>query len=93
VCGQPPRDGPELDVDPIDATKARPPARSPPRPVGRTTLDRNATNDLTDVEQAAFGTGALAETFTFFERKTAAGPHLRRRARLPGEPAARAGGA
>jgi catalase len=60
---------PELDFDPLDATKIWPPERFPLRPVGRMVLDRNPTNYFAEVEQIAFGTGVLVDGLDFSDDK------------------------
>ncbi len=60
---------PELDFDPLDATKIWPPAQFPLRPVGRMVLDRNPTNYFAEVEQVAFGTGVLVDGMDFSDDK------------------------
>jgi catalase len=60
---------PELDFDPLDATKIWPPELFPLRPVGRMVLDRNPTNYFAEVEQVAFGTGVLVDGLDFSDDK------------------------
>jgi len=60
---------PELDFDPLDATKIWPPEQVPLRPVGRIVLDRNPTNYFAEVEQVAFGTGVLVDGMDFSDDK------------------------
>jgi catalase len=60
---------PELDFDPLDATKIWPPEKFPLRPVGRMVLDRNPTNYFAEVEQVAFGTGVLVDGMDFSDDK------------------------
>jgi len=60
---------PELDFDPLDATKIWPPEKFPLRPVGRIVLDRNPTNYFAEVEQVAFGTGVLVDGMDFSDDK------------------------
>jgi catalase len=60
---------PELDFDPLDATKIWPPELFPLRPVGRIVLDRNPTNYFAEVEQVAFGTGVLVDGMDFSDDK------------------------
>jgi catalase len=60
---------PELDFDPLDATKIWPPEQFPLRPVGRMVLDRNPTNYFAEVEQVAFGTGVLVDGMDFSDDK------------------------
>jgi catalase len=60
---------PELDFDPLDATKIWPQELFPLRPVGRMVLDRNPTNYFAEVEQVAFGTGVLVDGLDFSDDK------------------------
>jgi catalase len=60
---------PELDFDPLDATKIWPPELFPLRPVGRIVFDRNPTNYFAEVEQVAFGTGVLVDGMDFSDDK------------------------
>ena len=60
---------PELDFDPLDATKVWPEAQFPLRPVGRMVLDRNPVNYFAEVEQVAFGTGVLVDGLDFSDDK------------------------
>lgn len=60
---------PELDFDPLDATKIWPEDPFPMRPVGRLVLDKNPTNYFAEVEQAAFGTGVLVDGLDFSDDK------------------------
>ncbi|QSQ20450.1 catalase [Pyxidicoccus parkwayensis] len=60
---------PELDFDPLDATKIWPPEQFPLRPVGRIVLDKNPTNYFAEVEQVAFGTGVLVDGMDFSDDK------------------------
>ncbi|WP_437813968.1 catalase [Sorangium sp. So ce1078] len=71
VCVQIMEDGehPELDFDPLDATKIWPPEKFPLRPIGRMVLDRNPTNYFAEVEQVAFGTGVLVDGMDFSDDK------------------------
>ena len=62
-------DHPELDFDPLDATKIWPPEQFPLLPVGRMVLDRNPTNYFAEVEQVAFGTGVLVDGLDFSDDK------------------------
>ena len=52
---------PQLDFDPLDATRGWPEGVFPLRPVGMTTLDRNVTNFHLENEQLALGTGNLVD--------------------------------
>ncbi len=60
---------PELDFDPLDATKLWPPEQFPLMPVGRMVLDRNPENYFAEVEQVAFGTGVLVDGMDFSDDK------------------------
>ena len=60
---------PELDFDPLDATKIWPAEQFPLRPVGRMVLDRNPVNYFAEVEQVAFGTGVLVDGLDFSDDK------------------------
>lgn len=60
---------PELDFDPLDATKLWPEAQFPFMPVGRMVLDRNPQNYFAEVEQVAFGTGVLVDGLDFSDDK------------------------
>ena len=60
---------PELDFDPLDATKIWPEEQFPHRPVGRMVLDRNPVNYFAEVEQVAFGTGVLVDGLDFSDDK------------------------
>jgi len=60
---------PELDFDPLDATKIWPPEQFPLRPLGRMVLDRNPVNYFAEVEQVAFGTGVLVDGLDFSDDK------------------------
>ena len=62
-------DHPELDFDPLDATKTWPEDVLPKRPVGRMVLDRNPVNYFAEVEQVAFGTGVLVDGLDFSDDK------------------------
>jgi catalase len=69
-------DHPELDFDPLDDTKIWPEDRFPLRGVGRMVLDRNPANYFAEVEQAAFGTGVLADGLDFSDDKMLQGRSL-----------------
>src|SRR6476620_6359506 len=60
---------PELDFDPLDATKLWPEDQFPMMPVGRMVLDRNPVNYFAEVEQVAFGTGFLVDGLDFSDDK------------------------
>ena len=62
-------DHPELDFDPLDATKVWPPELYPLRPVGRMVLNRNPENYFAEVEQVAFGTGVMVDGMDFSDDK------------------------
>ena len=71
LCVQIMSDGehPELDFDPLDATKLWPSDQFPFLPVGRMVLDRNPIDYFAEVEQAAFGTGVLVDGLDFSDDK------------------------
>ena len=60
---------PELDFDPLDATKLWPRERFPFLPVGRIVLNRNPQDRFTETEQVAFGTGNLVDGIDFSDDK------------------------
>jgi catalase len=60
---------PELDYDPLDATKIWPQEQFPYRPVGKMVLNKNPENYFAEVEQAAFGTGVLVDGLEFSDDK------------------------
>jgi catalase len=60
---------PELDFDPLDATKIWSPEQFPFRPVGKMVLNRNPENYFNEVEQVAFGTGVLVDGLDFSDDK------------------------
>ena len=60
---------PELDFDPLDATKIWPPELYPLRPVGRMVLNKNPENYFAEVEQVAFGTGVMVDGMDFSDDK------------------------
>ena len=60
---------PELDFDPLDATKLWPTSLCPLRPIGRIVLDRNPTNYFAEVEQVAFGAGVMVDGMDFSDDK------------------------
>ena len=60
---------PELDFDPLDATKVWPEEQFPLLPIGRMVLDRNPSNYFAEVEQVAFGTGVLVDGLDFSDDK------------------------
>jgi catalase len=60
---------PELNWDPLDATKLWPEAEFPLLPVGMMTLHHNPVNYFAEVEQVAFGTGVLVDGLGFSDDK------------------------
>ncbi|GII62221.1 catalase [Sphaerisporangium krabiense] len=64
---------PELDFDPLDATKAWPEEIFPPKPVGRLVLDQNAQDYFTESEQIAFGAGVIVDGLELSEDKMLTG--------------------
>ncbi len=60
---------PELDFDPLDATKLWPLDQFPFLPVGKMTLNKNPENYFAEVEQVAFGTGVLVDGLDFSDDK------------------------
>ena len=64
---------PELDFDPLDDTKVWPEDVFPLRPVGRMVLDRNVSDNFTENEQIAFGTGVLVDGLDFSDDKMLVG--------------------
>jgi catalase len=62
-------DHPELDFDPLDATKLWPTTLYPLRPIGRIVLDGNPRNFFAEVEQVAFGTGVMVDGMDFSDDK------------------------
>ncbi len=60
---------PELDFDPLDATKIWPVEQIPYRHIGHFVLNRNPENYFAEVEQAAFGTGVLVDGLDFSDDK------------------------
>ncbi len=60
---------PELDFDPLDATKIWPQEQFPYRPVSKMVLNKNPENYFAEVEQAAFGTGVLVDGLDFSDDK------------------------
>ena len=60
---------PELDFDPLDDTKIWPTDQFPFLPVGKMVLNKNPENYFAEVEQAAFGTGALVDGLDFSDDK------------------------
>ncbi|MBV2361969.1 catalase [Streptomonospora nanhaiensis] len=66
-------DHPELDFDPLDDTKTWPEQDFPPKPVGRMVLNRNVSDNFTENEQIAFGTGVLVNGLDFSDDKMLVG--------------------
>lgn len=66
-------DHPELDWDPLDDTKVWPENDFPVLPIGKMTLNRNATNFFAENEQIAFGTGVLVDGLDFSDDKMLVG--------------------
>ena len=64
---------PELDFDPLDATKIWPREQFPFLPVGKIVLNRNPSNFFAETEQVAFGTGVLVDGLDFSEDKLLVG--------------------
>jgi catalase len=60
---------PELEFDPLDATKVWPADRFEMLPVGRMVLNKNPINYFAEVEQIAFGTGVLVDGLDFSDDK------------------------
>lgn len=60
---------PELDFDPLDATKIWPVDQFPFLPVGKMVLNKNPENYFAEVEQVAFGTGVLVDGLDFSDDK------------------------
>jgi catalase len=75
LCVQVLDDGehPELDFDPLDATKVWPHGQVPLRPIGMMTLDTNVKNFFLENEQIAFGTGVLVDGLDFSDDKLLVG--------------------
>jgi catalase len=64
---------PELDFDPLDATKLWPKEQFPFRHVGKIVLNRNPDNYFAETEQVAFGTGVLVDGLDFSDDKLLVG--------------------
>ncbi len=64
---------PELDFDPLDATKLWPQDQIPFRHVGRIVLNKNPENYFAETEQVAFGTGVLVDGLDFSDDKLLVG--------------------
>jgi len=75
LCVQIMSDGehPELDFDPLDATKLWPTDQFPFMPVGKMVLNKNPENYFAEVEQVAFGTGVLVDGLDFSDDKLLVG--------------------
>jgi catalase len=64
---------PELDFDPLDATKLWPKEQFPFRHVGKIVLNKNPDNYFAETEQVAFGTGVLVDGLDFSDDKLLVG--------------------
>ena len=64
---------PELDFDPLDATKTWPKDQFPFLPVGKIVLNRVPDNYFAETEQVAFGTGVLVDGLDFSDDKLLVG--------------------
>ena len=64
---------PELDFDPLDATKLWPKEQFPWLPVGKIVLNRVPDNYFAETEQVAFGTGVLVDGLDFSDDKLLVG--------------------
>ncbi|MGI4830047.1 MAG: catalase [Janthinobacterium lividum] len=64
---------PELDFDPLDATKLWPKEQFPFLHVGSITLNKNPDNYFAETEQVAFGTGVLVDGLEFSDDKLLVG--------------------
>ncbi len=64
---------PELDFDPLDATKLWPKEQFPFLHVGKIVLNRNPDNYFAETEQVAFGTGVLVDGLEFSDDKLLVG--------------------
>ena len=65
----PDHDNPELDFDPLDATKLWPKEVAEWKKVGKMVLNRNPVNYFAETEQVAFGTGVLVDGLEFSDDK------------------------
>lgn len=66
-------DHPELDFDPLDATKTWPKQQFPFLHVGKIVLNRVPDNYFAETEQVAFGTGVLVDGLDFSDDKLLVG--------------------
>lgn len=66
-------DHPELDFDPLDATKLWPKEQFPWKHVGKIVLNRVPDNYFAETEQVAFGTGVLVDGLDFSDDKLLVG--------------------
>ena len=64
---------PELDFDPLDATKLWPKEQFPWQKVGKIVLNRVPDNYFAETEQVAFGTGVLVDGLDFSDDKLLVG--------------------
>lgn len=64
---------PELDFDPLDATKLWPKDKFPFLHVGKIVLNKNPDNYFAETEQVAFGTGVLVDGLDFSDDKLLVG--------------------
>ncbi len=64
---------PELDFDPLDATKLWPREQFPFKSIGKIVLNRNPDNYFAETEQVAFGTGVLVDGLDFSDDKLLVG--------------------
>ncbi len=64
---------PELDFDPLDATKIWPKEQFPFLPIGKIVLNKNPDNYFAETEQVAFGTGVLVDGLDFSDDKLLVG--------------------
>ena len=64
---------PELDFDPLDATKIWPKEQFPFLHVGKIVLNKNPDNYFAETEQVAFGTGVLVDGLDFSDDKLLVG--------------------
>ena len=64
---------PELDFDPLDATKLWPKEQIPWKSVGKIVLNRVPDNYFAETEQVAFGTGVLVDGLDFSDDKLLVG--------------------
>ncbi len=64
---------PELDFDPLDATKIWPKEQFPFLHIGKIVLNKNPDNYFAETEQVAFGTGVLVDGLDFSDDKLLVG--------------------